>query len=292
LSDLPRATLLVNPMASRVTEEGIALVERELSAGFRLRTMRTERRLHAQELAREIDEGALIAYGGDGLFNEVVNGSSAGLPVGFVPGGHTNVLPRALGLPRDPGAAARRVAEGRTRRISLGRVNGRRFTFSSGIGVDSETVRAIDDRGRSHDGRRPGDLVFARVAIGRLLHGYEPRLEIRGEGRAALVLVANDSVYTFAGRLALRPSPRARFELGLDFVAPERVRLLDVARLVPRLALGRGLVGARGVLSGHDLDRLELVCDAPWPLQADGEDLGDVSEVVFEAERDAVDVFV
>ena len=38
----------------------------------------------------------------------------------------------------------------------------------------------------------------------------------------------------------------------------------------------------------HDLDRLELDCDDPLPLQADGEDLGDVTAVTFEAERDAV----
>ena len=46
------------------------------------------------------------------------------------------------------------------------------------------------------------------------------------------------------------------------------------------------------MLYGHDLDRIEIVCDGPLPLQADGEDLGDVEEVVFEAERDAVSVLV
>ena len=53
---------------------------------------------------------------------------------------------------------------------------------------------------------------------------------------------------------------------------------------------GRGLASAPGVLSGHDLDRIELHCDAPLPLEADGEDLGDVTEAIFEAERDAVTV--
>jgi hypothetical protein len=42
----------------------------------------------------------------------------------------------------------------------------------------------------------------------------------------------------------------------------------------------------------HDADRLEVVCDGPLPLQVDGEDLGDVEEAVFEAERDAVTVLV
>ena len=40
----------------------------------------------------------------------------------------------------------------------------------------------------------------------------------------------------------------------------------------------------------HDADRLVIRCDEPMPLQVDGEDLGDVETVMFEAERDAVTV--
>jgi diacylglycerol kinase family enzyme len=43
-------------------------------------------------------------------------------------------------------------------------------------------------------------------------------------------------------------------------------------------------------LYAHDVDRIDVVCDSPMPLQADGEDLGDVTEAVFEAERGAVTV--
>jgi diacylglycerol kinase family enzyme len=52
--------------------------------------------------------------------------------------------------------------------------------------------------------------------------------------------------------------------------------------------------GARGssVLVAHDADRLVIRCDGPMPLQTDGEDLGDVEEAIFEAERDAVAVLV
>ena len=46
------------------------------------------------------------------------------------------------------------------------------------------------------------------------------------------------------------------------------------------------------MLTGADLDRIDVRCDRPLPLQADGEDLGDVEHAVFEAERDALDVLV
>jgi diacylglycerol kinase family enzyme len=79
----------------------------------------------------------------------------------------------------------------------------------------------------------------------------------------------------------------AAFELGLDFVAPRRLGLRDYPSTLSYILSGGGKLD---LLRGHDLDRIEVVCREPMPLQADGEDLGDVTVVVFEAERDAVTV--
>jgi diacylglycerol kinase family enzyme len=276
-------TLIVNPYASRVTQERVREVEQRLDV---VETLLTERRGHATELAGGAGGDAVFVLGGDGVVNEVVNGLPAEKPLGIVAGGHTNVLARALGVPADPAAARTE------RRISLGRVNGRRFGFSAGIGVDSEAVRELDTIRRWRDGHRPGDLAYARVVARRLLGGYEPRLELEGLGRAALLFVSNDSVFSYAGPVPLRISPDASFELGLDVCAPERVGALTAARLAGRLMIGRGVAGAPGVLVEHDVDRVVVRCDQPLPLQADGEDLGDVTEAFFEAERDAVSILV
>src|SRR5581483_7860014 len=133
---------------------------------------------------------------------------------------------------------------------------------------------------------------YARVVARRLLRGYEPRLELEGLGRAALLFVSNGAVFSYAGPLPLRLAPQARFELGLDVTAPERADRATALRLAAMLAAGRGLAGVRGVLAAHDVDRLVVRCETPLPLQADGEDLGDVTEAVFEAERDAISVLV
>ena len=276
-------TLIVNPFATRVTEKRVRALEQHLDV---VETLLTERRGHATELAAGAAGDAVFVFGGDGVVNEALNGLPAGKPLGIVPGGHTNVLARALGVPGNPAAAVRE------RRISLGRVNGRRFGFSAGIGVDSETVRELETHKRDRDGRRPGDLAYARVVARRLLRGYEPQLEIEGLGRASLLFVSNDAVFTYAGPVPLRFSPEARFDLGLDVCAPERAGPVSSTRYVARLAAGRGLAGAPGVLAAHDVDRVRVTCDVPLPLQADGEDLGDVTEAVFEAERDAVSVLV
>jgi diacylglycerol kinase family enzyme len=277
-----RVTLIVNPFASRVSEERVRELEQRLDA---VQTLLTERRGHATELAAAAEGDAVFVFGGDGVVNEVLNGLPPGRALGIIPGGHTNVFARALGVPRDARAAVRE------RRISLGRVNGRRFGFTAGIGVDSETVRELETMKRGGDGRRRGDLTYARVIARRLLRGYGPRLEVEGR-RAGLVLVSNDSIVTYAGPLPVRISRSSRFELGLDVLALERAGPATAARLAARMATGRGLAGMPGSFGLHDADRVRVVCDEPLPLQADGEDLGDVTEAVFEAERDAVSVLV
>jgi diacylglycerol kinase family enzyme len=293
---MKRAVLIVNPQASQVTEERIAEVQQVLMRSAYLRTVRTERPRHAVELAREAsDADALIVFSGDGGFNEVLNGvDRSDLPLGFVPGGGTSVLPRALGLPRDPVEAAEHLgtalAEDRTRQISTGRVNGRRFAFNAGIGLDAEAVRKIDERGRDPDGRRPGDVAFVRAFTSLLLQRrgrLDPVLDVVGYGRAALVLVANVNPYTFLKALAIQVTPGAVFEAGLDFLAPVSVTPRTLPPLLFALATGRP---ARHALRGHDLDRIEVRADRPLPVQADGEDLGDVMQAVFEAERDSVTV--
>jgi diacylglycerol kinase family enzyme len=297
-----RAALIVNPFASNVDERRIAAVEEALGRAAEVETFRTERARHATELGRAACErgvDAIVVFSGDGGFNEVLNGVDGSCMLGFLPGGGTSVLPRALGLPRDPVEAAQQVADAlaarRTRSISLGRVNGRRFAFSAGIGLDAELVRRVDALGRREDGKRPGDLAYllaaARMA-GSRRGRFEPALEVSGLGRAAFALVANADPYTYAGAVPLRVAPEARFELGLDLVAPVRVGPLTLPRLLRYIVRGRGQAEATDVFYGHDLDRIEVACDRPLPLQADGEDLGDVTEARFEAERGAVRVLV
>ena len=291
--------LIVNPFASAVSEERVRVVEEELSRAGTVRTVLTERAGHAVELAASAAEEAVVVYSGDGGFNEVLNGVPAGVLLGFLPGGGTNVLPRALGLPRDAAAAARQVAdalqEGRTRTISLGRVNGRRFSFAAGVGLDAELIRSVDALGRRADGKRPGDYAFLAAATRLLLdrHArFEPALELRGHGRAAFALVANTDPYSFVGSVPLHVAPEARFELGLDVVAPERVTVSTLPGLLRYVFAGRGQQQADGIVYAHDLDRLEIACDRPLALQADGEDLGDVDQAVFEAERSAARVLI
>jgi len=295
-----RILLIVNPYSTGVTLERLGAVQQVLGKDFDVQTRQTHGRGHAAELARGAigNADAIAVFSGDGTYNEAVNGADGALPFGFLPGGGASVLPRALGLPRDPVRAAVDVRDallaGRTRTISLGKVNGRRFTFSAGIGFDAEAVRRVDGKGRTADGARAGNGAFVTTIVAILLESrmrMEPQLEIDGFGRAAFVFVANGRPYTYVGPVPLQMTRRGEFAGGLDFVAPRRLSPASVPRMA--LHIFRGTEhGDDDLLAGHDLDAFTVRCDRPLPLQVDGEDLGDVTEAEFTTERNALEVLV
>ena len=256
--------LIANPWASGVDEAGLAAVRAALPEGTELRL--TSRGGEATEIAREVSGrvDALYVFGGDGTYNEVLNGIDAETPVGFVPGGGASVLPRALGLPREPFEAAQRLAAGESRRIAVGRVNGHRFGFACGIGLDAEVVRAVDELGRREDGRRPGQprvrLDRACARSGATASGSSPTLEVKGYGRAAFAFVSNGPAYTYAGRVAVQASPggdlrgRPRSRRARP---PARARSSRVSRGT-RAAAATGRE-AEDLVYVHDADRIEIV---------------------------------
>jgi diacylglycerol kinase family enzyme len=296
-----RAVLIVNPFATGVTEANLESVKEALGRYADVQVMLTERPRHATELVEGALRGGcdgIFVFSGDGGFNEAVNGADGKVPLGFIPGGGTSVLPRALGISRDPVAAAHRLGEslaaGRTRRISLGRVNGRRFAFNAGVGIDAEAVRRFNALGRRADGHRPGDARFLLTLLAVLRDRgfrYQPVAELAGVGPVAFAIISNCEVFTYVGTRPISLTPRARFELGLDAIAPREVTPRDVLRLVGYIATAKDNLRGRTVAYLHNKDRFELTSRAPLPLQADGEDLGDVEEVVFECERSALSVF-
>ena len=163
-----RALLVANPHATTTTAAGRDVIARAMAGEVKLDVLQTERRGHAAEAAAQaVRDGIelVVAHGGDGTLNEVVNGvlaasdGRAGDPldgpvVGIVPGGSANVFARALGVPVDPMAATARLLEQVSRRASRlvglghaqpdGGAPGRWFTFNAGLGWDAEVVAAVE----------------------------------------------------------------------------------------------------------------------------------------------------
>src|SRR2546430_6421179 len=196
---MSHVALIVNPFASAVDEHRIALVERVLARLGNVSTHLTERRGHATELALSVagDVDAIFVFSGDGGFNEVANGLGPDAPpVGCIPGGGTSVFPRGLGIPRDPLVATEQLVtafeQGRSRRISVGRVNGRRFLFNAGLLFDAGLVRRIEAN-RSRAGR-PGGAAFVATLLKLIAEHrgpFDPAVRLEGAVHAPFVPVAN-----------------------------------------------------------------------------------------------------
>jgi diacylglycerol kinase (ATP) len=150
----PRRRLLVihNPVAGGGRPGLLERSLRELEAlGCGLRICATEKIHGAREVAeRESLEAvdAVVAAGGDGTINEVINGLCARAvtppPLAILPLGTANVLAREIGAPRTPQALARMVVSGPARAIALGQVGERRFVQMLGVGLDARVVDGVD----------------------------------------------------------------------------------------------------------------------------------------------------
>lgn len=301
-----RALLVVNPKATATTPAVRDVLAEALRSEIKLDVAQTEARGHATSLARQaVDDGmdVVVALGGDGTVNEVVNGLLAGGPHGdlpalaVVPGGSTNVFARALGLPADPVEATATLLEAlrqdRRRPIGLGRADERWFTFCAGLGLDAEVVRRVDRR-RAH-GAKAGPGLFVREG---LLHHFTSRhrtaMTVAAPGaeveRIAMALVCNTRPWTFLGARPVVPCPDASFDTGLDLFALRSLRSTSTFRHLRQILSRRPRPRGQDVLLRHDQDTFTLRADVPMALQVDGDDLGDRHEVVFRSVPHALSV--
>ncbi len=147
-----RMLVIVNPYATTVSDRLKHLVVYALRGRFEVDAVDTESRGHATELCREAaHEGydVVVAFGGDGTVNEAANGlAGSDTPLTCLPGGSTNVFCRLLGIPPEIVDATEHLLgladDWRPRRVDLGDVNGRAFTFSAGVGLDASVVERVD----------------------------------------------------------------------------------------------------------------------------------------------------
>jgi diacylglycerol kinase family enzyme len=302
-----RALLVVNPMATATTPRTREVLASALASEVKLDIVVTRARGHAAELAAQarVDGlDAVVALGGDGTVNEVVNGllgdgpQPDGPALGVVPGGSTNVFARALGLPSSAVDATsvllEALARDRRRRIGLGRADDRLFTFCAGFGLDAATVRRVEAR-RAAGARATHSLFVGQGVRAFLRADRDPGLVVERPGadpeRVGLALVCNTDPWTYLGDRPVHACPEASFETGLDLFALRRLTLPATLRHL-RQILGDGARPGRGLLQVHDAGVLRVHAPVPTPLQVDGDDLGDRTEVVFTSLPDALDVLV
>lgn len=308
-----RALLVVNPQATSTTPAGRDVLAHALASELKLDVLQTRYRGHAAEAtAAAVRAGVqlVIAHGGDGTVNEVVNGiqepaldgGATETPLlAVVPGGSANVFARALGLPRDPLEATSTVLhgiiEGRSRTVGLGRADDRWFTFNAGMGWDADVVASVE-RARAR-GREATPGRYARAALRHYLRqvGNPSALTVEAAGQPPvtdirLALVCNTDPWTYLGSRPVRTNPGCGDTDGLALFALRSLGLTTVLPVIGQILRKEGDPNGRNVLQRDELPLIRVSSDVPVALQVDGDYLGERSEVEFVAVPSALRVVV
>jgi diacylglycerol kinase family enzyme len=310
-----RAALIANPFATSTHDGVLDALTAAVAAEHDVTLMPTAFRGHAMTLAKQArEEGVdfVIALGGDGTVNEVVNGvlsdtdpaspiDLAALPtIVVIPGGSANVVARGLGIPADPAeatsAALKAIREGSSRSLSIGHItwwdqfvapptiaveNQRWVVFSSGLGLDAEVIEAMETERAA--GRRATPARYAQLTLRQWLGGTNRRhagLVVSVPGRppmdAFVTIICLTSPWTYVGPIAIDPVPEASYDTGLDLVAIQDLSLGPVSRMAARMVTGTGLEGLKGVKTAHDQPEVHVHARRLTALHVDGDLVGHI----------------
>jgi diacylglycerol kinase family enzyme len=307
-----RMLIIVNPYATTVSDRLKNLVIYALQGRFAVEVESTQRQHHATEIGRDAADGGydlVVAFGGDGTINEVVNGlAGTDIPVSFLPGGNTNVVCRTLGIPNDVVDATEHLLsladEFRPRKIDLGLVNDRYFVFSCGTGIDATVVERVDANPKLK--AKAGPYFYTWAAVSGYLREYmrnPVRLEATVDGRShqgVTVLIQNSDPFTYFSNRPVHVCENISIDDGtLAMVVLKRANQLDVIGVVPRLLSSRmsayrhrQVESFEGFTEGtiRSLSTDDEGEIAEFPVQVDGDFIGRFEEVSVRAAPGALSV--
>ncbi|MBI5688362.1 MAG: diacylglycerol kinase family lipid kinase [Verrucomicrobia bacterium] len=267
--------VIFNPVACGERAQARLRRLREMAGGAAF--LPTAKAGHAMELAEQVARdgcGTVVAAGGDGTINEVVNGlmrvpSETRPRLGVAPLGTANVYARELGLPLSMGGAWRVIAAGRERRVDVGVARGaggeqRYFAALAGAGFDALAIAALDLRLK----KRINWLAYVISGFRIVARGL-PRLTVTADGRrceGCFVFIGNGRLYGGSYRMF----PKARLDDGmLEVCVFEGGRVADVLRYLPRV-----LAASHPKLADvHYLRAKQVRVESPQPAptELDGE---------------------
>jgi len=260
---------------------------------------------HATQLAREaLSAGyrTIVAVGGDGTLNEVVNGLmlesmvNPTVNLGIIPGGTGSDLVRTLGIPHDCRAACHRLLRGKPHCIDLGLVTcvsegreiQRYFLNVAGLGFDGEVAERVNRSSKALGGTIP----FLSSLFVKLLTYQNKTVEVTLDGQQRLQQKVN-SVLVCNGRYvggSMHIAPHAALDDGLfDVVIIGDTGRLEVIANVPRIYRGTHLSHPK--VDEYRARKVRAKAQERMLLQADGELIGE-APATFQIIPQALQVLV
>lgn len=298
---------IVNPASK--TGRGIEIwheVENVLkSTGIEYEVFFTKRIGHGTELAKQLTEGPgehmIVALGGDGTVNEVVNGivRIKDTILGYIPTGSGNDLAGGLKLPTDPMTSIEHILENKSHlqmNVGVAQVEGetRRFAVSCGMGWDAAITHevAVSKLKRLLNKLKLGKLSYVVIALKQIFAFKTSPMEIQIDGKDPMKFENNffsavmNSPYE-GGRVMMCPKASWSDDL-LDICIVDSVPKLKLLMVIPLAYKGlhrffKGVYIKRG-------EKMTLCSEKALPVHVDGENYGYHKELTVWLEKDKLRV--
>lgn len=295
---MSKALIIFNPYAGRGrgVKRAEAVVKALHAVDFEFDSVVSEDRGHAIELAqRAVEAGRelVVAAGGDGTINEVVNGimlaetHGATARLGVMPIGSGNDFAGALGITTDLRQAAEVLKRGHVRRVDIGTVNGRYFDNNVGIGFEAQ----INIEAHKLTWLR-GQVMYLAAVFRAMASFPIPVVQIDKDGdrRAdkSILMLSIGNNYRNGG--GFRITPEAVPDDGLlDLCIVDAISRREILRLLPKAMKGDHL--GETAVEMTRFKHLVVESESPLPVHADGEILwNDAQRVEIEVLPDRLDV--
>jgi len=265
---------IVNPQAGRgTTAKSWPMIKRNLEKmGAEIIADFTQYIGHAEVLARQADGfevDAVVAVGGDGTVNEVINGIiKTNIPLGLIPTGTGNDLCRTLNIPLDPLEAIIILAQGKKLEINVARVNGRYFVNVASAGFDAAVANWVNKKKFFK-----GIFAYYVGIIFNVLRNKHYQLTINLDGKiikkkCTLVAVANGKYYGAGQKIA----PQADIlDNMFDIVVVNGVSRAEILKTFPSIKKGKHISNQNVYI--YKAQEVTISSSDKVPVQADGETL-------------------
>ncbi len=278
-----RLCIIHNPTAGRSARLLQPTLDRLDKMGFAIDLQQTRKTGDAREWARQAvdaqDCDIVIAAGGDGTINEVVNGvAGSNCTLGVFPLGTENVLAQEIGLKPDAHAMADCIDNGDAVPVHVGWINRRAFLLMVGVGLDGRAVRDV----RPGLKKKFGKVAYVISGLKQILFHAPPSLNVKIDGKAhkATWVVVSNGVY-YGGKVRLAPDTslsRAGFTVSLYFRMGRWGAVWDLATFA---ALRWGGSPVNQVSGAREI---VITGDPEEPVQVDGDLAGTLPVTITQAE--------
>ena len=238
-------------------------------------TFATERIGHATLLCKVHIKNfdIVVAAGGDGTINEVINGMDEKTSLGIIPLGTANIGAYEADISKNPSKAAQIILSGKIKKIHIQEANNRKFFLMTGIGYDASIVETVQSNLLLK--KILGKLLFFIISIAKLIYFKKYELKILANNKVYLanwVIITNAKHYGGSFQLTMDTNIFEKKLITYLFINLSR---FDVIKNLLKILKKQNLEENNKVIKIIS-DDIFINSKSKVPIQCDGEFIGNL----------------